>query len=50
MAARKGNLEQAMNRLRLKKEELDLRIRKDEVAKKLATTKQQLKAIGGRIR
>jgi hypothetical protein len=48
--ARTTNVETQMKRLRLKKEELDMRIRQDEIRKKLREVKTQLKATGGRIR
>lgn len=50
MAVKRSNIGQQQARLKLKAEELNLRIRKQEVAEKLAATKQQLKAIGGRLR
>lgn len=48
--ASKATVAVQMERLKLKREELDLRIKKDEVAKKLAETRSKLRSNGGRIR
>jgi hypothetical protein len=50
MAARKSTVEQQMQRLRLKKEELDLRVKVQEHRERLRNVKQQLRGVGGRIR
>lgn len=42
--------ERAMERLKLKKEQLELRIRKDELLKRQKDVALKLKSMGGRIR
>lgn len=46
----KRNVAQQQRRLKLKSEELQIRVRQDENRKKLAEIRDQLKQIGGRIR
>lgn len=48
--ATKANIAVQMERIRLKREELDLRIKKDETAKKLQEVRSKLRNNGGRIR
>lgn len=50
MARSKQDNERAMERLRLKKEQLDTKIKIDEYRKKARDVTARLKAIGGRIR
>ena len=46
----KRNVAQQQRRLKLKSEELQIRVRQDENKKKLNEIRDQLKQIGGRIR
>lgn len=48
--ATKATVAVQMERLRLKREELDLRLKKDETAKRLVEVRQKLKSNGGRVR
>jgi len=50
MAMRKTSIEQAQRRLRLKAEQLNLRVKLQETKDKHKEVTQQLKATGGRIR
>lgn len=50
MAVRKTSIEQQMQRIKLKREELDLRLRSQETRDKLREVKARLKSTGGRIR
>lgn len=50
MAVKKGSLQQTMERLKLKREELDIRVRQDENKRKLAEVKAKLSSMGGRVR
>jgi hypothetical protein len=50
MARAKQSVEKAKERLRLKSEQLNLRVRIDESKDKLRQVSAQLKTIGGRIR
>ena len=44
------SIEQQMQRLKLKREELDLRVRMQETREKLKDAKIKLRQVGGRIR
>lgn len=46
----RGSIEQQQKRLKLKAEELRLRVNQQENTKKIRDIKQQLKVIGGRVR
>lgn len=48
--ALRQSVQAQMERIRLKREELDLRIKKDETTRKLAEVKAKIKANGGRVR
>lgn len=50
MAKNVRNVEVAQKRLKLKSEQLNLRIRKQETLDKLKNVTAQLKSMGGRIR
>ena len=50
MAVKRASLEQQLQRLRLKREELDLRVKSQENRDKLRAVKTQLRAVGGRVR
>jgi len=46
----RANVEQQMKRLRLKKEELDLRVKAQDNKQRLKEIRSQLRSVGGRIR
>lgn len=50
MASNKNNIETQQKRLRLKSEELKLRVQQQDQKERLKNIKAQLKATGGRIR
>lgn len=50
MATKRGNIEQAQKRLRLKSEQLNARIKLQDTKERLKEITSQLKATGGRIR
>jgi hypothetical protein len=50
MARSKTDVAKQQQRLKLKQEELTLRLKKQETADKLNSIRNQLRAVGGRIR